>query len=84
MTESRRACRSDSAPVRPKKSMTTHFLQAAYDRLAVFDGALSPREEISFADWLLKNIRLISSQVGSGRRAAAGPRVDKGHLKNYT
>ncbi|CUT12526.1 Chemotaxis protein methyltransferase CheR EC 21180 [Bradyrhizobium sp.] len=40
--------------------MTIQYLQTAYDRLAaVFDGALSPREEISFADWLPKNIKLV-------------------------
>lgn len=40
--------------------MTIQFLQSAYDRVAtIFDGALSPREEIGFPDWLPKNIKLI-------------------------
>jgi phage terminase large subunit GpA-like protein len=40
--------------------VTVQFLQSALDTLAaLFDASLSPREEISFADWLPKNIILI-------------------------
>jgi hypothetical protein len=50
--------------------MTIQFTQSAYDRVAaLFDAALSPREEISFADWLPNNIKLVDGPMP----ASSGP-----------
>lgn len=55
--------------------MTVEFVQSAHDRIAVvFDAALSPREEISFADWLPKNIKLVDGpNAGELWNAAGAP-----------
>lgn len=40
--------------------MTVELVQSAYDRIAaLFDAAIAPREEVSFPDWLPKNIKLV-------------------------
>jgi hypothetical protein len=45
----------------------------AYDRFtALFDAAISPREQISFADWLPKNIKLIDGPNAGDLWNAAG------------
>jgi phage terminase large subunit GpA-like protein len=53
--------------------MTIQFEQSAYDRVEkLFDASLSPREEISFVDWLPKNIRLIDGDNAGQLWNAAG------------
>jgi phage terminase large subunit GpA-like protein len=53
--------------------MTIHYKQSAYDRIAaVFDATVSPREQISFVDWLPKNIKLIDGDNAGQLWNAAG------------
>jgi phage terminase large subunit GpA-like protein len=55
--------------------MTIQYTQSAFDRLAaLFDASLSPREQISFVDWLPKNIKLIDGpNAGELWNAAGAP-----------
>lgn len=53
--------------------MTVEITQSAYDRLALLgDAALSPREEVSFTDWLPKNIKLVDGPNAGEMWSAAG------------
>ncbi|WP_438278091.1 terminase gpA endonuclease subunit [Nitrobacter sp.] len=55
--------------------MSVEFVQSAHGRIAaVFDAAISPREEISFADWLPNNIKLVDGpNAGELWNAAGAP-----------
>jgi phage terminase large subunit GpA-like protein len=53
--------------------MTVEVTQSGYDRLtALYEAAISPREQISFADWLPKNIKLIDGPYAGDLWNAAG------------
>lgn len=53
--------------------MTVRFKHSAFDRVAArFDAIVSPREQISFVDWLPKNIKLIDGDGAGQMWSAAG------------